>query len=273
MTSEQINWSLNIPEDKRGNNKISPHDYMNFRLIFFLFLISYAGYGQRAIPEHGGTWVHDEANILSESTKAQLESALKAERDSTSNQIAILIIPSLNGELLEEYSLRVSEQWGLGQKSKDNGVLLLIAIEDRLVRIEAGYGLEGVLTDAVSSRINRNEIAPRFRQGNYDEGVKAGVVAIMQAIKGEYKNDEPTIRKKSSRRSPLGTLLILIIIIIIASRRGRGGRGGGGYWSSGSGWVGPMGGFGGSSGSSSWGSGSDFGGGGGFGGGGSSDSW
>ena len=121
--------------------------------------------------------------------------------------------------------------------------------KDREIRIETGYGLEGVLTDALSSRINRNEIAPHFRQGNYDEGVKAGVVAIMQAIKGEYKNDEPPIRKKSSRRSPLGTLLILIIIIIIASRRGRGGRGGGGYWSSGSGWVGPMGGFGGSSGS------------------------
>jgi len=247
---------------------------MKFRLIIPFFLLSVLGYGQRNVPEHGGVWVHDEANILSPSTKTLLESILKAERDSTSNQIAVLIIPSLDGESLEDYSLKVSEKWQLGQKSKDNGVLLLIALNDRQVRIETGYGLEGVLTDALSSRINRNEIAPHFRQGNYDEGVKSGVIAIIRAIKGEYKNDDPPQERKSSRRSPIGTILILIIIIIIASRRGRGGRGGGGgYWSTGSGWVGPIGGLGGSSGSGSWGSGSDFGGGGGFGGGGSSDSW
>ncbi|HEX6889298.1 MAG TPA: TPM domain-containing protein [Chryseolinea sp.] len=238
-----------------------------------LVLLPFICLGQLAIPEHGGVWVHDEANIISASSEAMLESMLKAERDSTSNQIAVLTIPSLQGEPIEEYSLRVAEAWKLGKAEKDNGVLLLIAIEDKQMRIEAGYGLEGVLTDALSSRINRNEIAPRFRQGDYDGGVRAGVTAIIQAIEGEYKNDDPPQRRKSSRRSPLATLVILIIIFIIASRRGRGGRGGGGYWSSGSGWVGPMGGFGGgSSGGGSWGGG-DFGGGGGFGGGGSSDSW
>ena len=245
---------------------------MRARFTILFFLISIAGKGQLSIPEHGGVWVHDEANVLSPSTKVLLESTLKAERDSTSNQIAVLIIPSLNGEPLEEYSLKVAEAWGLGKKSKDNGVLLLIAINDRLLRIESGQGLEGVLTDALSSRINRNDIAPHFRQGNYDEGVKSGVTAIIQAIKGEYKNDDPPQRRKSSRRSPIGTILLIIIIIIIASRRGRGGRGGGGYWSSGRGWVGPIGGFGGGD-SGSWGSGGDFGGGGGFSGGGSSDSW
>jgi uncharacterized protein len=203
-----------------------------------------------------------------------LEATLKAERDSTSNQIAVLTIPSLEGQSLEEYSLAVAEKWLLGKKEKDNGVLLLIVVKDKRIRIEVGYGLEGVLTDALSSRINRNEITPYFRQGNYDAGVSAGVAAIISAIKGEYKNDEPPpVKRTLSKRSPLGTLIIIIIIIIIASRRGRGGRGGGGYWSSGSGWVGPMGGFGGGSGGSSWGGGSDFGGGGGFGGGGSSDSW
>jgi uncharacterized protein len=244
---------------------------MKCYLLFLLFITtSVLAFGQLTVPEHGGVWIHDQANVLSAETKALLEATVKAQRDSTSNQIAVLIIPSLNGESLEEYSLRVAETWGLGQKSKDNGVLLLIVINDRLVRMEAGYGLEGTLTDALSSRINRNEIAPYFRQGKYDEGVKAGVKAIGQAIKGEYKNDEPVKRRKSSRRSPIATIVILIIIFIIASRRGRGGRGGG-YWSSGSGWVGPMGGFGSSSGS--WDSGGDFGGGGGFGGGGSSDSW
>lgn len=244
-------------------------------LLWFLLFIPQVLSAQLAVPEHGGVWVHDDANVLSPTTRSTLESILKAERDSTSNQIAVLIIPSLQGEPLEDYSLRVAEAWKLGQKEKDNGVLLLIAIADRQVRIETGYGVEGSLTDAVSTRINRNEIAPAFRQGNYDGGVTAGVQAIIQAIKGEYTNDEAPVKKRFSKRSPLGTIAILIIIIIIISRRGRGGRGGGGYWSSGSGWVGPIGGgFGGSSsGGGSWGSGSDFGGGGGFGGGGSSDSW
>jgi uncharacterized protein len=243
---------------------------MTLRFSLLFVLLPFICLGQLAIPEHGGRWVHDEANIISAGTEAMLESMLKGERDSTSNQIAILTVSSLQGEPIEEYSLHVAEAWKLGKAEKDNGVLLLIAIEDKQIRIETGYGLEGVLTDALSSRINRNEIAPHFRQGDYDGGVQAGVTAIIQAIKGEYKNDDPPRQvRKSSRRSPLTTIIILIVIIIIASRRGRGGRGGGGYWSSGSGWVG---GFGGGSGSS-WGSGSDFGGGGGFGGGGSSDSW
>jgi len=235
-----------------------------------LWVAPFCASAQLAVPEHGGRWVHDQANVLSSSAIAELEQMLKAERDSTSNQIAVLIIPSLQGESIEEYALRVAhKEWKLGQADKDNGVLLLIALQDREMRIEAGYGLEGVLTDALSSRINRNEIAPFFRQGDYDSGVKAGVTAIIQSIKGEYKNDDPP-KRKSRKGSPFSTLIIIVIILIVLARR-RGGRGGGGYWSSGGGFMGPMGGFGSSSGS--WGSGSDFGGGGGFGGGGSSDSW
>lgn len=241
--------------------------------LVFLFIVPVTVLGQRSVPEHGGYWVHDEAGILSTQTKAELENILKAERDSTSNQIAVLIIKSLEGESLEEYSLRVAEQWKIGQKTKDNGVLLIIAMKERQMRIESGYGLEGSLTDAMSSRINRNEIAPRFREGNYDEGVKAGVMAIIQVIKGEYKNDDPQpTRRKSKRGSPLFTLIIIIAVIILMARR-KGGGGGGGYWSSGGGWIGPMGGGGFGSSSGSWGGGGDFGGGGGFGGGGSSDSW
>jgi uncharacterized protein len=241
----------------------------------FLCLVYGSTYAQLAVPEHGGKWVHDEANILSAATEAELEAMLKAERDSTSNQIAVLIIPTLQGESLEEYAIRVAhKEWKLGQADKDNGVLLLIVVNDRQVRTEVGMGLEGVLTDALSSRINRNEIAPRFRAGDYDGGVKAGVMAIIQGIKGEYKNDAPPRRKKSKRGSPFVTLLIIMAVIFAMSRRKGGGGGGGrgGYWSSGAGWIG-MGGFGGGSGGGgSWG-GSDFGGGGGFGGGGSSDSW
>jgi uncharacterized protein len=252
----------------------SPNYEMSKRLLLFFLFLPFLVNAQRSIPEHGGHWVHDEANILSAGTISELEAILKAERDSTSNQIAVLIIPSLEGDILEDYAIKVAhEKWKIGQKDKDNGVLLLIVMDERKVRIESGYGLEGVLTDAMSSRINRNEIVPRFKQGDYDGGVKAGVLAIMKAIKGEYKNDEPLQqRKKSRRNSPFFTIIIIIIIIIIASRRR---RGGGGYWSSGGGFFPPIGGGGfgsggGSSGGGSWG---DFGGGGGFGGGGSSDSW
>src|SRR5579859_3605735 len=227
-----------------------------------LLLSSYIpAFSQRAVPDHGGVWVHDEANVLSASTKAQLEAVLKAERDSTSNQIAVLIVPSLEGEDIDGYGIRVAEAWKLGTKDNDNGVLLLVAIQDRKVRIDVGQGLEGVLTDALSSRINRNEIAPRFRQGDYEGGVKAGVISVIQAIKGQYVNnsDNPPSRKRGGR-SPLTTIIIIIVLLIIASRR-RGGGGIGGYWAAGT----LMGGLGGGRSSDSLGSGSDYGGGGSFG--------
>jgi uncharacterized protein len=130
--------------------------------------------------------VNDVAGILSNSTHAELESLLKTHEDSTSNQVAVLIIPGLEGESLEEFSIKVAETWKLGQKGKDNGVLLLVARDDRKVRIEVGRGLEGDLTDQTSGMIIRHEIVPRFRDGDYDAGVRAGVIAILSAIKGSY---------------------------------------------------------------------------------------
>jgi uncharacterized protein len=234
-------------------------------LLFFTPNLSFA---QRAVPEHGGVWVHDEANVLSPGAVRQLEQILKAERDSTSNQIAILIVPSLEGEDMDGFGIRVAEKWKAGDAKKDNGVIFIVAIQDRKMRIEVGQGLEGVLTDALSSRINRNEVAPNFRQGNYDAGIMAGTMAIIQAIKGQYVNTDPPQRKRGGK-SPWGTLIFIIILVIIMSRRG-GGGGMGGYWAAGM--AGSLLGGGGRSGGS-WDSGSDFGGGGGFGGGGSSDSW
>lgn len=157
-----------------------------FLLLLFLPLLSYS---QKAVPELWGTPVHDEAKILSANTISQLESKLKAFEDSTSNQIAILIVNSLDGEVLEEYSLRVAETWKLGQADKDNGVLLLIAIQDREMRIEVGEGLEGPLPDIIANQIIRNEITPNFRRQDYEAGVVAGVESIMMAIAGEYVAD------------------------------------------------------------------------------------
>jgi uncharacterized protein len=158
-----------------------------FSLCAFILTKSFA---QKAVPELWGQRVHDEAHALQQTTVDQLEKSLKTYEDSTSNQVAILIVQSLDGDVLESYSLRVVEKWKLGQKEKDNGVLLLIAVDDHKMRIEVGQGLEGVLTDAQSSRIIRNEIAPAFRRSDYDAGVIAGVDSIIKAIGGEYAADD-----------------------------------------------------------------------------------
>lgn len=162
-------------------------------LLLSVFLVfPFASIAQKAVPELWGVHVHDDADVLTKGVVDELEHALARYEDSTSNQIAILIVSSLEGESLEEYSLRVAEKWKLGQEKKDNGALLLIAVGDRKMRIEAGYGLEGVLTDAVCSQIIRNELAPRFRESDYDGGVQAAISAMVDAIAGEYTADETT---------------------------------------------------------------------------------
>lgn len=240
-------------------------------LNILLLAIGAAFAQQLAVPAQDGHFIHDNAGVLSQQDKAMLEYLVKAEDDSTSNQIAVLIIPSLEGDDIDSYSLRVAKEWKLGNEKKDNGILWLIAIKERRMRIEVGRGLEGVLTDAQSSRIDRNRVAPYFRQGDYSTGVKEGVVAIIQTIKGEYVNDQPVRKQRGKKPFSWVSLIVLLIIIIFSSRRG--GRGGGGYMSRG-GWILPMGGFGGRSGGGGFGGSSgSWGGGGSFGGGGSSDSW
>ena len=161
-------------------------------LLLLGFLLTFTGSvsAQKAIPELWSMRVHDEAHVLRQETVDQLEKELKVYEDTTSNQVAILIVQSLDGDVLEEYSLRVAEKWKLGKKEKDNGVLLLVAVDDHKMRIEVGQGLEGVLTDAQSNRIIRNEIAPEFRRGDYDAGVRAGVNGIVKAIAGEYSAND-----------------------------------------------------------------------------------
>lgn len=251
----------------------SPRYFIKAFILTLALVLPSLVFAQKAIPKHEGRWVHDEAKVLSADDIARLEYILKAERDSSSNQIAVLVVPSLDGDEIDSYSNRVFNEWNLGQTKKDNGVLFLISIGDKQMRIETGRGLEGVLTDAQSSRINRNQVAPFFRQQDYASGIKAAVAAIIQTVKGEYHNDEPVTQRRGKKKpTSWVTLLVLLVFIIIASRRGGGGRGG--YMSRG-GWILPMGGMGGGYGGSSgsWGGGGDFGGGGFSGGGGSSDSW
>lgn len=171
---------------------------MRARLLIFSLLISLSVVGQKAVPELWNTRVHDDAQALKQETIDKLEKQLELYEDSTSNQIAVLIISSLEGETIEDYSLRVAEKWKLGQKDKDNGVLLLVAVDDHKMRIEVGSGLEGVLTDALSSRIIRNEMAPNFRRADFDSGVTAGIDGIIATIGGEYTaNDSSEITELS----------------------------------------------------------------------------
>jgi uncharacterized protein len=129
--------------------------------------------------------VNDNALILSENTRDLLGEKLKAHEDRTGNQVVVLTIPSLQGESIEDYSYEVYNEWGLGQQDKDNGILLVIVPDERKMRIEVGYGLEGSLTDLQAGRIIREIMAPRFREGDYDGGITEGALAVMNVLEGQ----------------------------------------------------------------------------------------
>ncbi|EOQ95626.1 PF04536 family protein [Leptospira wolbachii serovar Codice str. CDC] len=135
--------------------------------------------------------VMDETWTLDPGFVSALERQLKDQESKTSNQIAVLVVPSLDGEVLEEYSIKVAEEWKLGQKKKDNGVLLLIALNDRKLRIEVGYGLEGSLTDVLCHHIIEKEMKPYFKKGDFESGIQNGVNAIIDAINGSYSAPPP----------------------------------------------------------------------------------
>lgn len=128
--------------------------------------------------------VTDNAGILSGQSRQALTETLKAHEERRGNQVAVLTIPTLDGEGIEEYAVRVFEAWKLGQKGKDNGVLMVVVPEDRRMRIEVGYGLEGTLTDLMAGRIIEHVMAPRFRKGDYDGGITEGAAAIVRVLEG-----------------------------------------------------------------------------------------
>jgi uncharacterized protein len=183
-----------------------------FLLLTFL-LIPFLSHALDVPPLRGH--VNDYAGILSTEAAQNLESELKAFEKTDSTQIAVLAIPSLEGENLEDFSIRVAEAWKIGQKGRDNGVILLIAKNERKIRIEVGRGLEGKLTDLVSGRIIRNEIVPRFKAGDFDGGIRQGVSSIMETIKGEYRATahEPAPYKR--RGPPVLTLFIFFLVACV----------------------------------------------------------
>ncbi len=218
-------------------------------------------------------WANDFTGTLKKSELVELNSRLKAYQDSTTNQIVVLIISSLEGNSIEELANEIFKFNRIGTKKNDNGVLILISKEDKKIRIEVGYGLESRLTDATSSSIIRNEIIPFFKEEKYYEGIDSGINAIFQAIQGEYSKQNSS--KDNNNLSPWAILIILIFIIFFsnifrrANRTFRIGRHTGIYRTPWGGFGGGFGGFGGGS----FGGGGFSGGGGMSGGGGASGQW
>lgn len=257
-------------------------------LICCLVLCAFYAFSQD-LPAKPSTLITDYTNTLSENDKQSLESKLVAFDDSTSSQIAVLIIRSVGEYDINEYTQKVARSWGIGQKGKNNGVLLLVALGDRKVSIQTGYGLEGAIPDVTTHEIIQNDIVPRFRSNDYYGGINAAVDDLMRYAKGEYKSDKKAQPHNNIHPGNIFALIVIVIIILIIVFRGRGGgghiidsRGGASpfWWFLGgtilgresSGWGGFSGGN-----DSGWGGGDGGGfggfGGGDFGGGGSSGSW
>ncbi|WP_133490361.1 YgcG family protein [Alcanivorax sp. 24] len=243
---------------------------MRLLLCTLLMLVLPTAWAAPEFPALTGRVV-DNAGLLSSQQARALEQRLAEAESRTSNQVVVVTLPDLQGYTIEDYGYQLGRAWGLGQVEHDNGALLIVAPNERKVRIEVGYGLEGVLTDALSHSIIQNGILPAFRQGDFATGIEQGVTAILAAINGEYT--APV--KKTNKGSSLQALIYLIVLVVLTMLLtfGGGGRGGGrrrGLFAPIM--IGGMGGFGGGGGGG-FGGGGFGGGGGGFGGGGASGGW
>jgi len=254
-----------------------------YRLFTALMLFGvYGVFAQYQIPEKPEfqTSVYDYVGLLNDGQKAGLENKLIKYSDTTTTQIVVVIIASTNGEDINYLGANWGEKWGIGQAKQDNGILILLAKDDRKIAIQTGKGVEHLLTDAMSKRIIENDILPQFRTGDYYSGLDQAADAIFYVMRGEYEGTRPQDETSPSPKSFLPILFIIIIIIFIFSRNRRNkgprsaagtimdaiilsslGRGGFGGGSSGGGFGGGGGGFGGGFGGGS------------FGGGGASGSW
>ncbi|MFH1223114.1 MAG: TPM domain-containing protein [Pseudomonadota bacterium] len=225
--------------------------------------------------------VNDTAGIISESTKDRLEVLLKDYEQKTGNQLFVLTVDTVgDAGSIEQYGIAVADKWKVGRSKKDNGVIFIVAVKDRKMRIEVGYGLEGVIPDAMASRIIRSDVTPAFKAGNYDAGIARGVLSIIKVSGSDYDvQSAVTGTDAAPKKTEFIRLIVLLSIFFFAfifrlifgvsriGRRGVSGRGG-----SGAGFF--LGGLGGGFGGGGFGGGGfGGGGGGGFGGGGASGSW
>jgi uncharacterized protein len=196
--------------------------HTSIRLIFAgIFILSGLFSKAEDFPAKATTLVSDFAGVLKENEKASLENKLVAFNDSTSTQIAVVTLRSTGNYEIADYSVQLFNKWKIGQSSKNNGVLILVAVEDRKVWITTGYGIEGVLPDALTKQVVDRDIVPSFRQGDYYGGIEAGTNTIMSIVKGEYTAD--TYLKQSKEKPVIFPFLMFLFImfIVIFSRFGR----------------------------------------------------
>jgi uncharacterized protein len=182
---------------------------------------------QPAFPQLTGRVV-DAANILKPEGRSGLEQKLKAHEDKTTDQVVVATVPSLGGLTVEDYANRLYRHWRLGQREKNNGALLLVAPNERKVRIEVGYGLEGALTDALTKVIITTAIAPRFKAGDFAGGLNAGVDAILSILTGDAEEWQRRAKVRSDESHPIDPLVALVIFLllfIVVARLMSGGRG------------------------------------------------
>ena len=239
-------------------------------LILLLLASSWCINAQKVIPQpNPPSLVVDNAHILSPEEKNALEQKLVALDDSTSNQIVIITVPTLEDQPIEDVAVNTFRSWGIGNKKTNNGVLILVAVNDRKVKIEVGYGLEGAIPDVTCKDIIDNFITPNFKQAQYFKGLDAATDNLAKAATGEYKLQ--TQGERASGGSGILVFIIMIIIVFVFIGGSSGGGGGGGLWL-----AGPLlfsgGGFGGGNDSNSGGGFGGFGGGS-SGGGGASGGW
>ncbi|WP_456268485.1 TPM domain-containing protein [Kushneria sp. AK178] len=237
-----------------------------------LLLCTAAAQAAPDFPELTGRVV-DNAELLDASTETQLAETLAAHEEATSEQVVVVTLPDLGGETIEQYGYQLGREWGIGQEGEDNGALLIVALDERQVRIEVGYGLEGRLTDARSSQIINQIMTPAFSDGDFARGIVEGSQAMIQVLGGDpmAQSEQRSERASGDSRElgGAGIWLSIMMFIVLMIVRG-GGRGGGGLL--GGMLLGGMLGGGGRSGGG-LGGGGFSGGGGGFGGGGASGDW
>ena len=212
-------------------------------------------------PELTGRVV-DRAEMLPPQVEARLSQMLQAHEQASTEQVVVVTVPNLQGYPIEDYGYQLGRHWGIGQEGEDNGALLIVAEEERKIRIEVGYGLEGRLTDADSSVIINRIITPAFRQGDFQSGIVNGAAAMIQVLGGEPmaapQSQQPVALQEKPKAGMVALFFIIMMAVVffIGSRGGRGGRGGaallGGGGFGGGGFGGGGGGFGGGGASGGW---------------------
>lgn len=204
----------------------------NFTLWILLIGTIWISNAQRDIPPRPSmqTSVYDEADVLNTTEEGALEQKLINYADTTSTQIVVATIESLQGEYIGTYSAEWAHEWGVGQEDEDNGIFILLAEQERKIWISTGYGIEGTLTDALSKQIVENVILPEFRTGSYYGGLDAGTTAIMEVMSGTYEGT-PQARngEGASVRFIILALIFIFFLIVLSQRNKRGGGRNGGY--------------------------------------------